>query len=47
MSECPEVKIISDKICNALNNDITISLFKALNNDITIQNILCNKIDEK
>lgn len=35
MSECPEVKIISDNICNALNNDIT------------IQNILCNKIDEK
>jgi len=34
MSECPEVKI-SVKICNALNNDIT------------IQNILCNKIDEK
>ena len=35
MSECLEVKIIYDKICNALNNDIT------------IQNILCNKIDEK
>ena len=35
MSECPEVKIISDNICNPLNNDIT------------IQNILCNKIDEK
>ena len=34
MSECPEVKI-SVKICNALNNDIT------------IQNILCNKIDKK
>ena len=34
MSECPEVKI-SVKICNALNNDIT------------IQNILYNKIDEK
>jgi formamidopyrimidine-DNA glycosylase len=35
MSECPEVKIISNKICNALNNDMT------------IQNILCTNIDEK
>jgi formamidopyrimidine-DNA glycosylase len=35
MSEGPEVKIISDKIFNALDNNIT------------IQNILSNKIDEK
>lgn len=35
MSEGPEVKIIADKIRNALDNSKT------------IQNLVCNKIDEK